>query len=172
MACYWASSSERHEYLTGEAMSNAVRYIERKLLGDAYFLYNAFAPMQANTRDKEQQKVEADHILVKVGISTVPMNRIHAVHQNCPFRVAYAAFTPLYAFKQKAEAIEAEILEDHREYRTRGEWLMIPNTAELKQQFSSRVRIIVERSICRPVEWRRVTGNEIATYKMPGKKAA
>ena len=142
------------------------------MLGDSFFLYNSFAPIQANTRDKEKQKIEAEHILVKVGISTVPMNRIHAVHLNCPFRVAYAAFTPLYSAKQKAERIESEILEDLRQYKTRGEWLMLPNTDQVRQEFSRRVRIVIERSIGKPVEWRRVTGGEIAAYKLPGVKAA
>lgn len=145
-------------------MSNAARFIQGRLCSDAHFLYTAFAPMQANTKDKEKQKTEASFVLVKVGISTVPMSRLAAVHHGCPFRVAYAAFTPLYAAKRKSELVETRVLRAFREFRTRGEWLMLPNTEEVRGQFAFKTRAIISDSTGRPVEWTRVSANELAEY--------
>lgn len=143
-------------------MSRAVAFLERKILSDAHFLYTAFAPVVGNTRDKSARKIQAQSILVKVGISTAPMKRIIAVHHGSPFRVAYAAFTALYAGKAKAERVESRILDHFREYRTRGEWLMLPNSDEMKGEFSARTRAIIAGETGRPVDWTRFTATDLA----------
>jgi hypothetical protein len=153
-------------------VNNAVKFIEGRLLAESFFLYTAFAPVQANTRDQERQKEVPAQILVKVGISTVPMNRIVAVHMNSPFRVAYAAFTPLLCAKRKAEKTESAILMHFRQYRTRGEWLLMPNTKESKEEFAYRSRIIIARDTGRPVEWRRVSADELVRYALKLPEAA
>lgn len=142
-------------------MTRSVKYIESRLSSDAHFLYTAFAPVQVNCRDIEKRS-EAAQVLVKVGISTVPMNRLVAIHCASPFRVAYAAFTPLLKAKRAAERVETRVLRAFRAYRTRGEWLLLPNTSEMKAEFSLKSKAIIADMTGRPTVWTRVSGQEIA----------
>lgn len=152
-------------------MNRSVAYIASRMLGDAQFLYTAFAPVAYNSRDADRKcQDDAAQVLVKVGISAVPMRRLVAIHCGSPFRVAYAAFAPTYGGKRKAERIESRVLKRFREYRTRGEWLLLPNTKEVRGEFSLAVRAILQDETGRPVEWQRVTGNQLAEYMLEGKK--
>jgi hypothetical protein len=140
-------------------MSSA-SFVANRMLGDAHFLYTAFAPIQRNQRDPAKRSA-ANEVLVKVGISRTPMNRLMAIHHNSPFRVELAAFAPA-GWKRTAQLAEKRILACFREYRTRGEWLMLPCTPDMKAQFAKKARVILGDVTGAPVTWTRVTNQQIA----------
>lgn len=133
-------------------MSN-VAYVRQQLLSDKHFLYTAFAPLRVPGA--------RDHVLVKVGISTVPMKRLVAVHCNCPFPIEFAAFTPAGDMR-RAKRIESRILQFYREHQTRGEWIMLPLTDEAKSEFRSRVSRTITEVTRQPVTWARVPKEDLA----------
>lgn len=119
----------------------------------AYFVYTAFAPVidPAGARNG---------VLVKVGISSVPFERMIPLHCNSPFPVELAAFA-LVGRKKTALRVESRILQHFREYKTRGEWLWLPDTEEVKGEFSLRTRAFIADATGKPVTWRRITGKQI-----------
>lgn len=145
-------------------MSASARYLAGKMLGDAYFVYVAFAPVARNTKDL-LERTNPEHVMVKVGISAVPMKRLAGVHLNCPFRVASAAFVAV-GRKKAALRAESRILEYFKEYRTRGEWLMLPSTEAMKAEFALRSKAIIQDTTGRPVSWTRVSGSQLAAQLM------
>lgn len=153
-------------------MSRAVAHVAASLLGDAHFLYTAFAPVARNSRaDDRPRDDDAREVLVKVGISTAPMRRLVSVHHNSPFRVAYAAFAPTYSGKRGAERIESRLLSQFKDHRTRGEWLLLPNTSEVRQEFARAARVLLQAETSQPVIWTRVSGNDLAKHAIqPGRK--
>lgn len=119
--------------------------------GDAYFVYTAFAPMGE------------DEVLVKVGISTVPYERLVTIYCNCPFPVEMAAFV-MVGRKKAALKVEREILAHYAESSTRGEWLRLPLTQEAKRDFASVSSRTVRSVTKQDVKWQRVTGSQIRTF--------
>lgn len=152
-------------------MNKSAEHIVSRMLGDAHFLYTAFAPMLRNSRVGDRQRPEeSPEVLVKVGISTTPMRRLVDVGCGCPFRIAYAAFAPTFSGKRKAERIETRLLDCFRDFRTRGEWLLLPNTPDMRKEFSAKARALLQDETSRPVGWTRVTGNEIAEFMLAKRK--
>ena len=97
------------------------------------------------------------------------MRRLVDVHCASPFRVAFAAFVPTYGGKRKAEKIESRILQRFKQYRTRGEWLMLPNSQEQRAEFAATAKAIIQGETGRPVEWTRVTGDQLAKFMVTEK---
>lgn len=128
-------------------------YVRQQLLSDRHFLYNAFAPLTLPDT--------AELVLVKVGISTVPMKRLVAIHCNSPFPVEFAAFTPAGDMR-RAKRIETRILQFHRAQQTRGEWIMLPSTEEAKVAFRECVSRVITEITHQPVVWAKVSKEEIA----------
>lgn len=135
-------------------MSRATRYIERQLLSDRHFLYNAFAPLRILDEPVR-------YVLVKVGISTVPMKRLVAIHTGSPFPLEFAAFTPVGDMR-RARSVESKILKGFRHRKTRGEWLVMDVGDAARAEFSGMVRKAVERATGQPVVWARVSREELA----------
>lgn len=119
-----------------------------RLRGDAYFVYNAFASLPP------------DDVLIKVGISTKPLERLVSIHSNSPFGVELACLTPV-GRKRLAQSVEAKILDRYGKFRTRGEWLRVPADPEFRKDFAGNVRAIVSAHTGRPVEWKRVDAEQI-----------
>lgn len=115
---------------------------------DTWFVYQAFAEMPSN------------HVLVKVGISTKPFERLMAIYCNSPFLIELACFAPAGG-KKRALGIESRTLSEFRGYATRGEWLMLPTTADVKRSFAERSSTIFKAVTGSPPPWRRVTGDQI-----------
>lgn len=126
-----------------------------KLATDSYFLYTAYAPMSD------------DEVLVKVGISTIPYQRLVAIYCNTPFPVELAAFTVM-GRKRNALRAERVILEQFAEHKTRGEWLKLKSDQETRQRFATAARKVVEQITGKPVQWQRVSSSQIRAY-MSGK---
>jgi len=122
-----------------------------KLGQDSWFLYTAYA-----TLSDEQT-------LIKVGISTIPYQRLVAIHCNSPFPVDLAAFA-LMGRKKSALRAERIILAQFAKYKTRGEWLLVPTTTEIKREFAEASRSVVEQVTGKPVKWQKATGAQIKAY--------
>ncbi len=116
---------------------------------DMWHVYTAYAPM------------DDGRVLVKVGISVVPHNRLVSLHCNCPFPIEMAAFVDV-GRKKQALAVERGILGSFPQFKTRGEWLAIPNDAENRKAFASKCRAIVEVQTRKPCKWRKVSREQIA----------
>lgn len=115
---------------------------------DQWFVYTAYAPM------------DESEVLIKVGISTVPFTRFGALYCNSPFPLEYAAFTPV-GRKGKALTVERRVLANFAQYKTRGEWIRLPMTAEMKNEFAAKTRAVVTFVTGKPVEWTRVSAAQI-----------
>lgn len=113
-----------------------------------YFVYLAFAPGPSGL------------VLVKVGISQRPLDRLVEINGYSPFPVQMAAFTPAGP-KSRATRIEAAILARFQDGTTRGEWVALRDNPEDRSTFSSECLSIV-RSVTRiPVTWARVNQKQI-----------
>jgi hypothetical protein len=120
----------------------------RRNEADAWFVYTAFADL------------DDGYVIVKVGISTKPYERLVNVHSNSPFGVDLAAFA-VVGSKRRALACERRILEEFAQYKTRGEWLKLPRNAETKAKFAECVRLVVKGQTGADFKWRRVTREQI-----------
>lgn len=65
-----------------------------------------------------------------------------------------------------AEKAESRILTTFAEYRTRGEWLMLPNTEEVRKDFAHRAKSILADVTGRPTVWTKVTGNKLSEHAL------
>lgn len=115
---------------------------------DTWFVYTAFADM------------DDQHVIVKVGISTKPFERLVAVHSNSPFGVDLAAFA-VVGSKRRALACERRILEEFADHKTRGEWLKLPRDEMTRKRFAETARAVVRGQIGADFQWRRVTREQI-----------
>lgn len=122
-----------------------------KLGPDSYFLYTAYAPMSES------------ETLVKVGISTIPYQRLVAIYCNTPFPIELASFA-LMGRKRNALRAERAILSQFEEFKTRGEWLKLPSTKEMRERFASSSRVVVEQITGKPVKWQRASSDQIRAY--------
>lgn len=117
---------------------------------DSWFVYTAYARLDAD-------------VLIKVGVSTVPYERFVTIYCNCPFPIEFAAFTSV-GKKRDALSAERQILEAFESHKTRGEWLRIPHTAEMKKQFARDSGKIIASVTGRPVKWQRANGAQIKAF--------
>ncbi len=148
----------------------SARFVADRILADTCFLYTAFAPMVLFKHDRSEIR-DAEKVLVKVGISSIPMQRLHQIQCGSPFHIEIAAFAPA-GYRETARKIETRILRRFRAYKTRGEWLMLPNTPEMRKDFALDARGAIHDITGRPVEWRRVSRKELDHYTYVEKKAA
>lgn len=116
---------------------------------DMWSVYTAFAPM------------DDGRVLVKVGISVVPHNRVVQLYCNCPFPIVRAAFIQA-GRKKKALAIERGILDTFVDKKTRGEWLVFPDDAQERKLFAERSRAIVEGQTGMPCKWTHISKAQIS----------
>lgn len=126
---------------------------------DYYFLYLAFAP------------APKDLVVVKVGISQKPLERVVGVHQNCPFAVEFAAYTPVGP-KSRARKVEAAILRTFQTVETRGEWLVIEDTPENRKNFAAGCVALIRERTKIPVTWARINGDRIMAESVAKAKTA
>lgn len=115
---------------------------------DGWFIYVAMCPSSD------------DEVLIKVGISTVPYDRLFAIHCNSPYPVELAYFSPVWT-KKKALAVERAILGEFKERRTRGEWLKMDTSADTKKEFSRKVRKAIRIHTGDDPDWRKANGEQI-----------
>lgn len=116
-----------------------------------WFLYTAYAPLDSET------------VLVKVGISSIPYQRLASIYCNCPFPISYAAFTAVGS-KRDALAAERAILQSFAEHKTRGEWLKLGCDEATKKRFAAVTATTVTAITKKPVEWRRVKPEQIKAF--------
>lgn len=114
-----------------------------------YFLYLAFAPAPKGL------------VVVKVGISQKPLDRMVGVHQGSPFPIQFAAYTPVGP-KSRARKVESAIISRFQTPETRGEWLVMEDTPETRKAFASGCLALVRERTRIPVTWARLSGEEIA----------
>ena len=98
--------------------------------------------------------------LIKVGISSIPYERLYGVYVNCPFIMEVAYFCPVGS-KRKALSIEKSVLREFSDFKTRGEWLKMPKDAEVKKAFSHMLKYFIKGNTGADPEWRKATGEQI-----------
>ncbi len=113
-----------------------------------WYIYTAYAPF------------EDGRVLVKVGISSSPHERVVSIYCSSPFTVKYAAFTSVGSAK-KVRKLEAKILKEFSAYSTRGEWLLLPSDEATKKMFAERTRKLTEETTKESVNWTRFTEEQI-----------
>lgn len=99
--------------------------------------------------------------LVKIGISTVPLNRLYSVHCNSPFPIGMALWTHVGT---KAQAMRAEKYLKRRfaARQTRGEWFTFDlASAEDKEDFHRTCRTAYARVTGELLAWRKVSLEQI-----------
>jgi hypothetical protein len=129
-------------------LANYSRKRGKTIPADWWYVYTAFAPF------------DDGRTLVKVGISSIPHERMVGIYCSCPFPVRLAAWVAV-GRKSFARRIEYRILKHFERYKTRGEWLLLPNDPESKQEFAAESRKLVEIHTKRPAEWTRFTEAQI-----------
>lgn len=91
---------------------------------EAFAIYAAFAP------------IEGDDCLVKIGLSSKPLDRIYEIHCSSPFPVKRAVWMYVGTSKQ-ARCAERIALIGMKEKSTRGEWVRLnTGSAEDKALFT------------------------------------
>lgn len=115
---------------------------------DGWFIYVALCPSGD------------DEVLIKVGISTIPYDRLIAVHYNSPYPVELAYFSPVWT-KKKALAVERAILGEFSERKTRGEWLKMDKSPETKKEFAKKCRMAIRLQTGKDPKWKKATGDQL-----------
>lgn len=112
---------------------------------NAYFLYAAMT---------------ADGV-VKVGISSVPCERVAHIHANSPFPIKAVMWTWVgSAFN--ARSIEKRLKELWRKRNTRGEWFRFDfNDPDEVSLFYMTITAVVEAQTGKPAEWKQYTEAEV-----------
>lgn len=113
-----------------------------------FFVYTAFCPVN----DQE--------VLVKVGISSIPYDRLATIYCNSPYPVVLAFFCQI-GRKKTALSVERAILNSFSEFKTRGEWLKLSTDAATKKTFSTVCNHVVFTHIHAKAEWVKATGDQI-----------
>lgn len=129
-------------------LANYSRTRGKTIPADWWYVYTAYAPF------------DDGRTLVKVGISSVPHERMVAIYCSCPFPVRMAAWVPV-GKKGVARRIENRILKEFEKFSTRGEWLLLPNDPEFKQRFAVQTRDLVAGLTRRSVAWTRFSESQI-----------
>jgi hypothetical protein len=109
---------------------------------------------------------------VKVGISSIPYQRISALLTACPFRFAQAIFTPMGERRSaaKAESAVHDLLEP---FGTRGEWFaMNLSDAAHKDAFHRAMRLAIGAETGRPPNWRQITPEQLSAYRALSARSA
>jgi hypothetical protein len=114
-----------------------------------YFLYLAFAPGPKGT------------VVIKVGISQKPLERVVEVHYGSPFPIEFAAYTPVGP-KSRARKVETAIISGFQTNETRGEWLIMDDTPENRTDFARACLTLVRQRTKIPVTWAKLSGETIA----------
>lgn len=99
-------------------------------------------------------------VLVKVGISTIPYDRLYTIHSNSPYPVELAYFN-MAGTKKRALAIERGILNAFAEFKTRGEWLKLDSSPVTKKRFANLCADTIKAVTKVPPDWRKATGSQI-----------
>lgn len=120
----------------------------KTVAADWWYVYTAYAPF------------DDGRTLVKVGISSVPHERMVSLYCSCPFPIRIASWVSV-GRKGVARKVEHQILKKFERFSTRGEWLLLPNDAEFKKTFASETRQLVQTLTRRPVEWTRFSESQI-----------
>lgn len=113
-----------------------------------WYVYTAYAPF------------DDGRVLTKVGISSMPHERFVALYCSCPFVIRLCAFTSVGTEKQ-ASRVESAILREFGQYKTRGEWLLLPADEVTRKRFAEFSRRQAEQITRKPVEWSRFTEEQI-----------
>jgi hypothetical protein len=113
-----------------------------------WYIYTAYAPF------------DDGRVLVKVGISSMPHQRFVALYCGCPFTIRLCAFTSVGTEKQ-AHRVESAILKEFSQYKTRGEWLLLPTDELIKKRFAEFCRKEGEKITRKPVKWTRFNEEQI-----------
>lgn len=124
-------------------------------INEAFFIYTAFCP------------VNRDEVLIKVGISTIPYQRLVDVHCNSPYPIELACFAPA-GDRGRARRIEKTILAQFAEFKTRGEWIKLSTDAEMKKRFSDSCNAVVKLNNGTAPKWIRIDRAQLTAY-MTGK---
>lgn len=100
------------------------------------------------------------HALIKVGISSIPYERLYGVYINCPFTMDIAYFCPVGS-KRRALSIEKSVLKEFSDFQTRGEWLKMPKHPEVKKAFSHMLHYFIKGNTGVDPVWKKATGEQI-----------
>lgn len=118
-------------------------------LDAGWFVYTAICPAYA------------DRVLIKVGITGHPYNRLAQIHNNSPYPIEIAAFVPVGS-KETALRVEREILAEFPDRLTRGEWIDLP--ASSGAQFRDSATQAFMRRMGTPPKWTKVSGEQIRAF--------
>jgi hypothetical protein len=122
----------------------------RQLL-DVYFVYTAFCPAHEG------------HVLVKVGISKTPYDRLASIHGVSPYPIELAAFC-MVGDRRKGVAFEQRMIDAFPNRTTRGEWIDCEDTEEGRKYFAKTCGEILRGIIKKKPEWKTVTGEQLREY--------
>jgi hypothetical protein len=70
--------------------------------------------------------MDASESLVRVGTTTDPLKRLHALQADFPFPLTAPCYAPIAPSKQPAALLDALLTDASRPYRARGHWLRCP----------------------------------------------
>ncbi len=122
-----------------------------KQLLDVYFVYTAFCPAHEG------------HVLVKVGISKKPYDRIVSIHGCSPYPVELAAFC-MIGDRRNATAFEQRMLDAYQDRTTRGEWIDCEDTEEGRKRFARTCAETIQGIIKKKPEWKTITNEQLREY--------
>jgi len=95
--------------------------------------------------------------LVKIGISTSPLQRLYSVHCGSPFPVGMAVWAYV-GTKSQAMRAENRLKRRFAERQTRGEWFTFDFSSPAdKEEFHSACRAAYAKATGRLLEWRKVS---------------
>lgn len=121
-------------------------------LDDVYFVYTAFCPASDGL------------VLVKVGMSLTPYNRLLSIDMGSPYPIELAAFCRV-GQKSSAAAFEKRMLEAYPDRQTRGEWIDVEDTEEARKHFAKTSGSILRSILKRKPEWKTVNSEQLREYR-------
>lgn len=120
-------------------------------LDAGYFVYTAFCPARDGV------------VLIKVGISTTPFNRMVSINMQSPYPVELAAFC-MVGQKSKGLAFEQRMLDAYPDRQTRGEWIDVKDTPEERKRFAETCGTILRAILKSKPAWKTVNSEQIREY--------
>ena len=94
-----------------------------------------------------------DQVIVKVGESTRPYERLKLINQGCPFPVQEAVFSHIGSFKQ-ARKFESRVKESLKHFNIRGEWYGMKATDS--EEFKKAIREAYVLFSGMPLKWSKI----------------
>jgi hypothetical protein len=102
--------------------------------------------------------------VAKIGISSVPMQRLATLHMGSPYPVT-AAMWAMVGGRGAAARAESRIKKAFADRRTRGEWFEFDHTsAEDRARFNFTVKSLCAVAAERTPEWQRITQEQIKAF--------